>query len=300
MNDIGVRIARALVKIFGRLPLGFHYAMSRLVCWVVKDVMRYRHDVVMTNLARSFPEKKYRELESIADAYYRHLGDMIVEALWFGASDGERMRKSGILTVMNPEVMNALFESRPSVTVLYSHCGNWELLGGLLASGTATGTPLIVEEGHIKVVYKRLHNAFSDSFFRLNRVSPLERVGTSCEIESSDILRYAVKHKDEKNVYIYMADQYPYQAAYDVGEFLHQPTVAMAGSVRVAQKFSHAVVYLKMKHVSRGRYEASFIPICGDASAMSCDEMMKRYFELLEQEIKETPHNWLWSHKRWK
>ncbi len=97
-----------------------------------------------------------------------------------------------------------------------------------------------------------------------------------------------------------MADQYPYQAAYDVGEFLHQPTVAMAGSVRVAQKFSHAVVYLKMKHVSRGRYEGSFIPICGDASTMSCDEMMKRYFELLEQEIKETPHNWLWSHKRWK
>ncbi len=83
MNEIGVRIARALVKIFGRLPLGFHYAMSRLVCWVVKDVMRYRHDVVMTNLARSFPEKKYRELESIADAYYRHLGDIIVEALWF-------------------------------------------------------------------------------------------------------------------------------------------------------------------------------------------------------------------------
>ena len=149
MNDIGVRIARALVKIFGRLPLGFHYSMSRLVCWVVKDVMRYRHDVVMTNLARSFPEKKYRELESIADAYYRHLGDMIVEALWFGASDGERMRKSGILTVMNPEVMNALFESSPSVTVLYSHCGNWELFGGLLASGTATGTPLIIEEEHI-------------------------------------------------------------------------------------------------------------------------------------------------------
>ena len=219
MNDIGVRIARALVKIFGRLPLGFHYSMSRLVCWVVKDVMRYRHDVVMTNLARSFPEKKYRELESIADAYYRHLGEIIVEALWFGASDGERMRKSGILTVMNPEVMNAVFESSPSVTVLYSHCGNWELFGGLLASGTATGTPLIIEEEHIKVVYKRLHNAFSDSFFMLNRVSPLERAGTSCEIESSDILRYAVKHKDEKNVYIYMADQYPYQAAYDVGEF---------------------------------------------------------------------------------
>ena len=24
------------------------------------------------------------------------------------------------------------------------------------------------------------------------------------------------------------------------------------------------------------------------------------YFELLEEEIRETPYNWLWSHKRWK
>ena len=47
-----------LVRALGALPLGFHYACSGFFTWILKDVMRYRRDVVMTNLSRSFPEKK--------------------------------------------------------------------------------------------------------------------------------------------------------------------------------------------------------------------------------------------------
>jgi lauroyl/myristoyl acyltransferase len=27
---------------------------------------------------------------------------------------------------------------------------------------------------------------------------------------------------------------------------------------------------------------------------------MRKYYNLLEEEIRETPDNWLWTHKRWK
>ena len=33
---------------------------------------------------------------------------------------------------------------------------------------------------------------------------------------------------------------------------------------------------------------------------MTPEEITRRYYDLLEKDIKETPHNWLWSHKRWK
>ena len=26
----------------------------------------------------------------------------------------------------------------------------------------------------------------------------------------------------------------------------------------------------------------------------------RKYYDILEAEIRETPHNWLWTHKRWK
>ena len=81
---------------------------------------------------------------------------------------------------------------------------------------------------------------------------------------------------------------------------MHQPTNAMIGSMGVACKLSHAVVYLQMKRLKRGKYEMTFIPICDDASKTTPEAILRRYYDLLEQEINETPGNWLWSHKRWK
>ena len=300
MGKFGVKIVRGAVKVVGSLPLKVHYAFAGFITWVLKDVMKYRNDVVLTNLARSFPDKKYHEIKQIYKEYYKHLGELFVEAIWFGASNYKRLYKSGIVTVTNPEVFNEVFENTPNTTVLFSHCGNWELLGGFLGYRTSTGVKMAMEEKHIRVVYKELHSKFSDEFFRRNRVNALETVGTECEIESSKILRTALKGRNEKAVYIYIADQYPYVSAFSVGEFLSQPTLAMLGSAGVAHKLGHAVVYLKMKRVQRGKYEMTFIPICEDASKMTPEEIMRKYFDILEEEIRETPHNWLWTHKRWK
>jgi KDO2-lipid IV(A) lauroyltransferase len=60
------------------------------------------------------------------------------------------------------------------------------------------------------------------------------------------------------------------------------------------------VLYLKMKRVKRGEYELTLIPICENASLVSPDDLIRKYYDLLEEEIRETPANWLWSHRRWK
>lgn len=300
MRKICVKILRGFVFVWGKLPLKFHYLFTGFLAWLLRSVARYRYEVVMTNLARSFPHLKYRDLTQIAKDFYRHLAEIFVEAIWFGASSYKRLYKSGIVTITNPEVFNQVFENTPNTTVLFSHCGNWELLGGVLGYRTATGEKMAFEEKHIRVVYKELHSKFSDEFFKLNRVAPLEKVGTECEIESKMILRNALKNRNEKAVYIYIADQYPYATPYPIGEFMHQQTTVMLGGAGVAHKLGHSVVYLKMKLVCRGKYEMSFIPICDDASKLSPEEIMRKYFDILQDEINQTPHNWLWTHKRWK
>ena len=151
------------------------------------------------------------------------------------------------------------------------------------------------------MVYKELHSKFSDEFFRLNRVSALEEMGVECTVESMQILRYAIKNRKEKRFYVYIADQFPYASLnYEVGQFLNQHTLGMLGGAGVAHKLGHGVLYMKMKRVKRGRYEMTFETICEDASTMSPEDMMRKYYDLLEEEIRETPHNWLWTHKRWK
>ena len=301
MRKFGVNILRGLVKVVGRLPLKVHYWFAGFITWVLRDVVKYRYDVVMINLARSFPEKKYWELTPIADEFYKHLGELFVEAIWFGASDYKRLYKSGIVTITNPEVVNRVFENAPNTTVLFSHCGNWELLGGIIGYRTATGEKLAFDEEHVRVVYKELHSKFSDDFFRLNRVAALEKMGVECTVESMQILRYAIKNRREKRFYVYIADQFPYASLnYEVGQFLNQRTLGMLGGAGVAHKLGHGVLYMKMKRVERGRYEWTFETICDDASTMAPEDIMRKYYDLLEEEIRETPHNWLWTHKRWK
>ena len=85
-----------------------------------------------------------------------------------------------------------------------------------------------------------------------------------------------------------------------MGVFMNQETNAMLGSAVLAHKLSHSVMYMKMRRVQRGQYEMTLIPICRDASTMEPEQIMRKYYDLLEQEINETPANWLWSHKRWK
>ena len=302
MRKLFVNIIRGTIVLLSKLPLKFHYFFGDIISWIALNVLRYRYDIVMINLSRSFPDKKYKEIRAIAKKFYRHLGEIFAEAIWFGGSSYKRLYESGIVTVMNPDEYNEMFLNTPSMTVLSTHCGNWELMGGFLGYRTATGEKIVMTEEHIQVVYKKLSNAVFDEVFKRNRISPLEVVGTSCEIESSNILRQAMRNKDLRKVYIYPTDQAPYNKAgkHPIGQFLHQETNVMQGSVGIACRFSHSVMYMKMRRVERGRYEMTLIPICRDASQLTPEDIMRRYYDLLEEEINETPHNWLWTHKRWK
>ncbi|MBQ8811640.1 MAG: lysophospholipid acyltransferase family protein [Bacteroidales bacterium] len=302
MKKLVADIIRGCIVVVSKLPLRVHYLMGDFIAWLAKNVIRYRTGLVWMNISRSFPHLKYKGLKAIYNDFYRHLGEIFAEAVWFGGSNYRRLYESGIVTVMNPEEISEIFDSTPSMTVLSTHCGNWELMGGFLGYRTATGGKVSIREENIQVVYKKLSNEVSDEVFKRNRVAPLEEVGTSCEIESSNILRQAIKNKDKRKVYIYPADQAPYKntGKFPIGEFMHQQTNAMLGSVGVACKLSHSVMYMKMKRVERGRYEMTLIPICRNAAEYSPEEIIRKYYDLIEAEINETPHNWLWTHNRWK
>lgn len=299
VKTLWVNIVRGMLVALSQLPLGFHYFMGDVLSWIARNILRYRSDVVWINIARSFPDRKYKDLKKIYRDFYRHFGEIVAETIWFSGSNNKRLKRTGIVKVTDPELVSEYFDNSPSMTVLSTHCGNWELLGGLFAYNDI---PYSFGEKDISVVYKKLSNPVSDEVFKRNRIAPLEIVGTECEVESSNILRFSMKHKEERRMYIYPADQAPYWKAgkHPIGEFLHQQTNAMIGSMGVACKLSHSVMYMKMKRVKRGYYEMTFIPICMNASEHAPEEILRKYYDLLEEEINETPANWLWSHKRWK
>ncbi len=294
-------LVRGLLRLTGRLPLRFHYAVGRIVSWLAGDVLRYRHDIVVHNLTRCFPEKDFYEIDALRKAFYRHFGEILAETIWFGACrHPERLRRAHIVEVENPEVLQGLFDTAPSVVVLLSHCGNWELLGGI-GSYNYSDRPFPITERNTVMTYRELSSKMWDEIMRDNRTAPLEDPRQfEGYLESRDIIRYAFTHRGEKKIYHLNTDQRPYFASLANMEvdFLGQRISTMTGGAALARKFGMAVAYQSMHADGRGHYRIRYTPICEDASRMDVGEIMQGFYRLLEAEIREQPENWLWTHKR--
>ena len=301
MSKLGAFLLKLLLRLLGLLPLRVHYALGRFVSWLAESVVRYRRDVVMHNLTRAFPEKNIWELKPIRKAFYRHFGELIAEAVWFGGCrNPKRLRRARLVEVENPDVAARLFEASPSMVVMYSHCGNWELYGGI-ASYNYTDTPLPFTEQNFCVVYRELSSKAWDLVLQDNRFAPLlDRKHFPGYIESKDLIRYAFTHRDEKKVYNINTDQRPYfvsPANMDV-EFLGQQVQTMTGAAALARKLGMSVAYLSMRRERRGHYVMRYEPICEDASKLGVVEIMQQYYRLVEVDIRQQPENYLWTHQR--
>ncbi|MEF2576484.1 MAG: lysophospholipid acyltransferase family protein [Bacteroidales bacterium] len=299
----GVKITEMLMRLLALQPLKMHYFWGRCLSWFVSGPMHYRRDVVMINLARSFPEKKYSELRKIADDFYKHFGDLFAETFWFaGSHDTKRLRDSHICEMEHADVLNRLYNDCPGVIVLTSHLGNWELTGGILNYVYAPDK-VDFGEKNTTVVYKELSNSFWDKVFGDNRCAPIAKENKeTCYVESRKILRFVIAHRNEKRLYIFPTDQCPYKyaSAHTVDNFMHQPTLTMTGGAALAHKFGFAVVYMAFKKKEDFGYKMSFREICPDASKFTPEDIMNKFYSYLEEDVNAQPENYLWTHKRWK
>ena len=300
MKRIPVILLRAISKFFALFPLKFHYFWADFIAWILRDVVHYRRNVVTVNIARSFPRLRYREVEQLVDQFYTHLAEVVVETIWFSGATHAKLQKCDIVRVTNPEVLKEYFDNSPSVMILYSHCGNWELLGGILSYDHGSEVRMPVTEQNLKIVYKKLNSPMWDEFMKGNRTTPTSDYHGL--VETGQLMRYIVGHRREKCIYLLNIDQSPYRGAgaHDIGAFLNQPTQASLGPAGLASRLGMSVLFMSFDRVARGRYEMTFTPICPDASRMKPAYILREYYDLLEKEIQANPVNWLWSHRRWK
>ena len=298
-------LIKGILALLALLPLKVHYGLARFVAWLACSVLHYRTDDVMINFSRAFPEMNAYDFHDsgLKKRFYRHFANVIVETIWFGGCHNpERLRRSGIVRIANPELLGSVSTSSPGVVVMYTHCGNWELLGGLENYADPQDMSW-VDEKNICVVYREMSSRVWDEVMRDNRFAPLrDKSGFSGYVESKQLVRYAFSHKDDHTIFCINTDQRPYfpGPGYTKVVFLHQECQTMSAAASLAHKFGFAVLYQRMRENPDGRgYVIEYVPICPDGREMSVEAMMNRYYELLEADIVEQPHNYLWTHRRW-
>lgn len=288
---VGQRIGYALLmgscKVTGWLPNRFLYGpFKHFIYFILHRVLKYRVNVVSENLHNSFPEKDEKELAKIEHDFYMHLSEIMVDTIKL-ASIGKKeiMERMFYLDI---EAYNATLAKKTWIAAM-SHFGSWEL----------TINFALYCNHDVLAVYRPLKSAVFNRFYQHVR----GRFGTR-PIAMNDIFKevYRIEKNHEKPATIALiADQTPpYHEIKHWYPFLHQDTPFFSGVEKMAVRFGIPVLFTYIRRVAPLHYQANFIEIYDGKEHVEEHEITKRYIMWLETMIRETPHLWMWSHRRWK
>ena len=267
-------------------PYWVLYALSALIYPLVYYVVGYRRKVVRTNLVNSFPEKSEQEIKAIEKKFYRHFCDYVMETVKLMHISDEEMRRRMRFT--NPEYIEQLRSDGRPIFLYLGHQANWEYIISV--------TMWISPELSAGQIYHPLSNKVMDKLiYRLR--SRFNSVG----IPQKQTLRTVLTmlREGKQPILGLIADQRPLRRPEpEWMTFLHQDTAIITGGEVMGTKLNAHFVYGSMKCVRRGYYELTFHPI----NPVEGEEFgySKQFMRMLEQDIKEQPHLYLWTHKRWK
>lgn len=269
--------------------MGLLHLQASVLAWLLHRVIRYRHAVVLDNLAQSFPEKSPAELQAIMAAFYRNLADVVVETLKLLSISADNLRRR--VRHSNPEVVPDMIAHGGGGIAVFAHYANWEWLGagmGLQLPFSTVG------------VYKTQRSRLADALMLHIRT----RLGNQM-ITMEQTYRESITRLKDPCYIAFLGDQGPNpQPKLHFTTLLGRPAAVQLGIATIALKLDVPLYYFDIRRERRGYYAVTLRPIPHDDllpySKESCHALTDRHVEMLESIIREQPADWLWSHRRWK
>jgi KDO2-lipid IV(A) lauroyltransferase len=252
--------------------------------YIFTKIIPYRKKLVIKHLITCFPELNETQINTLYKAFMRHFCDLLVEGLKNLTISEKSLQKR--MRILNPEVMDNLFEQQKNVVLVSGHYNNWEWFISLQAR-----------------LFK--HQAFgigmpmSNSFFNQKINQRRERFGM--KVVHAKNYNHALQLANRPFAVLNLSDQSPGDSAKSYWTtFLGQQTAVLFGTEVIANQFNCAVVFFKTRKVRRGHYAIELEELTKSARECHWGEVTEKHVQALEQVIKEHPEYWLWSHNRWK
>lgn len=265
------------------LPLRALYVISDLLYLILYKVFGYRKEVTLDNLRHAFPEKYPEEIKSIMDSFYHNLFDQAVELLkLLTISEAELNRR----VKGNWEVFCKLNDEGINAYALLGHTFNWEWANVACqynAPQQFAGVYMPVKNEGLNRLMEKMRTRGGGWLISMKGKKAFQRL---------EGVRYIVG---------LIADQNPSNLNGAVWlPFMNREAPFYKGPETLARRAKAAVVTAGIRRTGRGHYEINLQLLIKDASLLSEGEIMQYYVLFMEQQLREQPDNWLWTHKRWK
>ncbi|MBX2931904.1 MAG: lysophospholipid acyltransferase family protein [Chitinophagaceae bacterium] len=266
------------------LPWRVLYAISDVLYIIAYYLIRYRREVVYSNLTIAFPEKSAKEKELIAKAFYHNLIDSLVETVKLLSVSRKEFDKH---CIVNADAVNNLYASGKSVQILAGHFFNWEFLNLGMAANLAY--PFIG-------VYMNITNKTVSRIL----VDMRKKFGTILIPASEFRTQFENFSKQQYSIGL-IADQnppVPERAAWL--PFFGKMTAFHNGPEKGANRMNTAVAMLDIYKIKRGYYAIDLSILTTEPKALAEGTITKELIANIEKAIRKNPANYLWSHRRWK
>lgn len=280
------KIVKSLLWTLSLLPFPVLYALSDFLCFFVRRC--YRTKIVRENLRTAFPEKTDKELKEIERKFYHQFCDLFVEDIKMLSMKKEEIMRR--ITFSGLDEAKRRHDAGQHFHFLYlSHFGNWEWI----ASINYWIQPWCTAAQIYHHIYDRVMNPL---FLHLRG----QYGGINIEMKET-FRRILQLRKEQKNYIIgFISDQQPkWSSIHHFVPFLNHDTAVFIGAEHIARKVDAFMMYGRMSRPRRGYYHLDIIPMEDHPASVPENTLTDRYFQMLEEDIRQHPEMWLWTHKRW-
>ena len=272
-------------KFLSRLPFPLLYSFSRIFSFTLFYLLRYRRKVSFDNIRNSFPALSDNEIIAIQKKAYQNICDSFFELIKSYAISSEELESR--VSIINIESIKTVVNKNKTALLLSAHTAPTEWIAQMLH---------LQLECYIDPVYKPIHSRTIDRFVFAIR----SRYG-GAPIPYKKLAKDIAKRKSVKRCVAMLADLAPRRRDQTITlNFLNQPTRFFLSLERIARLADTPVFFVAIKRISKGHYEATVHKLCDQPSELKHDELIKLYASHVENVIKQSPADWLWTHRRWK
>lgn len=286
MRFIVYLIAYPFLWCISMLPFRLLYLFSDFVYLIVYYLIGYRKKTVRENLALALPHLSTEERLAIEKKSFRHLCDMFLEMIKTMTISNKEISKRFVFT--NMEVYKNLEAQEKSIAMMLAHYASYEWVISMNAYVNFSAF----------AIYKKIANPYFDKLVRNIR----SRFKANL-ITTKETIPVIINNNQNKELSIYgfASDQSPrISSAYHWQKFMGVEVPVHTGAEMLSKKYDMNVIFLKVKKVKRGYYQASFEVLSDNAKEVPNYEITDQFLKLVEQQILEAPEYYLWTHKRWK
>ena len=268
------------------LPFRILYMLSDCVYILIYYIIGYRKKVVRGNITLALPHLSRKERLQIEKKSYRHLCDMFLEMIKTMTISVNEIEKRFVFT--NFEMYQEMEKKNKSIAIMIAHyaCYEW----------TISMNSKIKYEGY--AIYKKINNKYFDKLVRDIRSRFKAKL-----INTKDTI--PTMEKNAKNNHLglfgFASDQSPQVSkTFHWQKFMGIETPVHTGAEMLAKRFDMNVLFLRVKKVKRGYYEATFEHLFDNPKEVPDYQITDEFLRRVEKQIYEAPEFYLWTHNRWK